>query len=213
MSIRLIFFTYLLLVVLLLLFTAFAVAVIGVEARFLIRFVPLSGTQFAVFTLLSTAIVAFSAIRLGMGLREYIVTLLASPLLGAGLLALAWGLQRILPGLDFWVAALLTWGMAAAITLGFSDRILDFGLPLVEELEEWEEEGEWEEEEEEYEPPPPVRVRRLPRTGPPIRTQRMTTDEEEAEDPWANVKRNDPCPCGSGKKYKNCHGRAKKQKR
>ncbi len=22
------------------------------------------------------------------------------------------------------------------------------------------------------------------------------------------VGRNDPCPCGSGKKYKNCHGRA-----
>lgn len=24
---------------------------------------------------------------------------------------------------------------------------------------------------------------------------------------FTNVKRNDPCPCGSGKKYKNCHGR------
>ncbi|MGO2199950.1 SEC-C metal-binding domain-containing protein [Lactococcus laudensis] len=24
---------------------------------------------------------------------------------------------------------------------------------------------------------------------------------------FSNVKRNDPCPCGSGKKYKNCHGR------
>jgi preprotein translocase subunit SecA len=22
------------------------------------------------------------------------------------------------------------------------------------------------------------------------------------------VGRNDPCPCGSGKKYKNCHGKA-----
>ncbi|MBR6947935.1 MAG: SEC-C domain-containing protein [Muribaculaceae bacterium] len=21
------------------------------------------------------------------------------------------------------------------------------------------------------------------------------------------IGRNDPCPCGSGKKYKNCHGR------
>ena len=26
-------------------------------------------------------------------------------------------------------------------------------------------------------------------------------------DPYANVERNDPCPCGSGKKFKNCHGR------
>jgi preprotein translocase subunit SecA len=23
---------------------------------------------------------------------------------------------------------------------------------------------------------------------------------------WSNVKRNDPCPCGSGKKFKKCHG-------
>ena len=23
----------------------------------------------------------------------------------------------------------------------------------------------------------------------------------------ARLGRNDPCPCGSGKKYKNCHGR------
>lgn len=23
---------------------------------------------------------------------------------------------------------------------------------------------------------------------------------------WSNVGRNDPCPCGSGKKYKKCHG-------
>ena len=25
--------------------------------------------------------------------------------------------------------------------------------------------------------------------------------------PYANVGRNEPCPCGSGKKFKNCHGR------
>jgi preprotein translocase subunit SecA len=29
---------------------------------------------------------------------------------------------------------------------------------------------------------------------------------KDANDPWANVGRNDPCPCGSGKKYKKCHG-------
>jgi preprotein translocase subunit SecA len=23
---------------------------------------------------------------------------------------------------------------------------------------------------------------------------------------WASVGRNDPCPCGSGKKFKKCHG-------
>ena len=29
-----------------------------------------------------------------------------------------------------------------------------------------------------------------------------------ADDPFANIGRNDKCPCGSGKKYKLCHGRA-----
>lgn len=33
-----------------------------------------------------------------------------------------------------------------------------------------------------------------------------TTDETEDKDPFA-VSRNAPCPCGSGKKYKYCHGR------
>jgi preprotein translocase subunit SecA len=26
--------------------------------------------------------------------------------------------------------------------------------------------------------------------------------------PYAGVGRNDPCPCGSGKKFKKCHGAA-----
>jgi len=29
----------------------------------------------------------------------------------------------------------------------------------------------------------------------------------DGPDPYMNVGRNDPCPCGSGKKFKNCHGR------
>ena len=28
----------------------------------------------------------------------------------------------------------------------------------------------------------------------------------KANQAFANVGRNDPCPCGSGKKYKHCHG-------
>jgi preprotein translocase subunit SecA len=31
--------------------------------------------------------------------------------------------------------------------------------------------------------------------------------ESKADDPYANVGRNAPCPCGSGKKFKMCHGR------
>jgi preprotein translocase subunit SecA len=33
---------------------------------------------------------------------------------------------------------------------------------------------------------------------------RAATVVKDKEDPWANVGRNDPCPCGSGKKFKKC---------
>jgi preprotein translocase subunit SecA len=33
--------------------------------------------------------------------------------------------------------------------------------------------------------------------------------ERDPNDPatWGKVGRNEPCPCGSGKKFKHCHGR------
>jgi preprotein translocase subunit SecA len=39
--------------------------------------------------------------------------------------------------------------------------------------------------------------------------QQQASDSPEAmpSDPaWADTPRNAPCPCGSGKRYKNCHG-------
>ena len=41
---------------------------------------------------------------------------------------------------------------------------------------------------------------------PPKETVKTGTIVKDKSDPWANVGRNDPCPCGSGKKYKKCHG-------
>ncbi len=35
---------------------------------------------------------------------------------------------------------------------------------------------------------------------------KAATVTKDTSDPFANVGRNDPCPCGSGKKYKKCHG-------
>ncbi len=35
---------------------------------------------------------------------------------------------------------------------------------------------------------------------------RPATVVKDKDDPYANVGRNDPCPCGSGKKFKKCHG-------
>ena len=45
--------------------------------------------------------------------------------------------------------------------------------------------------------------------------QRLACSKEVAEakaekgEDGKKVGRNDPCPCGSGKKYKNCHGKDK----
>ncbi len=36
--------------------------------------------------------------------------------------------------------------------------------------------------------------------------QDVASDQRAAPVDWSNVGRNDPCPCGSGKKFKKCHG-------
>jgi preprotein translocase subunit SecA len=40
----------------------------------------------------------------------------------------------------------------------------------------------------------------------PAATGKAQTYEKDKQDPYVSVGRNDPCPCGSGKKYKKCHG-------
>ena len=39
-------------------------------------------------------------------------------------------------------------------------------------------------------------------------TSRKSSSDIDPNDPstWGKVSRNKPCPCGSGKKYKHCHG-------
>ncbi len=46
-------------------------------------------------------------------------------------------------------------------------------------------------------------------TAPPPKpaAARPQTFEKDKDDPFADVGRNDPCPCGSGLKYKKCHGK------
>ena len=40
----------------------------------------------------------------------------------------------------------------------------------------------------------------------PQPTGKAKTYVKDKDDPYQNVGRNDPCPCGSGKKFKKCHG-------
>jgi preprotein translocase subunit SecA len=41
----------------------------------------------------------------------------------------------------------------------------------------------------------------------PIRMRKATAVDPNDPSTWGKVARNDKCPCGSGKKYKHCHGR------
>jgi preprotein translocase subunit SecA len=42
--------------------------------------------------------------------------------------------------------------------------------------------------------------------GPPA-TPPRTKQQTVVNDEWSKTGRNEPCPCGSGKKFKLCHGR------
>jgi preprotein translocase subunit SecA len=44
-------------------------------------------------------------------------------------------------------------------------------------------------------------------TAPDESGEAQTTVDQSTVNPFANVSRNDPCPCGSGKKFKHCHGK------
>ena len=42
----------------------------------------------------------------------------------------------------------------------------------------------------------------------PVRSRRASLDVDPNDpDTWGRVSRNAPCPCGSGKKFKQCHGK------
>jgi preprotein translocase subunit SecA len=66
--------------------------------------------------------------------------------------------------------------------------------------------------EEELAPPPPSQRVVESRHDPAMGDDRgngaaVATATAVAASPWARTPRNAPCPCGSGKKYKHCHGR------
>ena len=54
---------------------------------------------------------------------------------------------------------------------------------------------------------PPVKAASAGAPAPAPAPAKPQTFQKDPDDPYANVGRNDPCPCGSGKKFKKCHGR------
>ena len=118
-------------------------------------------------------------------------------LLSLGFVGMGWLLSRILPLSLFEasVIAILS-GLGLAYVIG---QIVSIPTgPTYDE--DWEDEEDWDEEdwdeewEDEYEEP--ISFPQWRRRG-----------EKSTDVPL--VGRNDPCPCGSGKKYKYCHGRKK----
>jgi preprotein translocase subunit SecA len=56
-------------------------------------------------------------------------------------------------------------------------------------------------------PPPPEPGASAPPSGPPLRPRPAAEPITPYVREQPKVGRNDPCPCGSGKKFKQCHGR------
>jgi preprotein translocase subunit SecA len=52
----------------------------------------------------------------------------------------------------------------------------------------------------------PVTARKDPLIVGAGRTRSFSGNNSAPNADWSNVGRNDPCPCGSGKKFKKCHG-------
>ncbi|NVK35558.1 MAG: SEC-C domain-containing protein, partial [Rhodobacteraceae bacterium] len=56
--------------------------------------------------------------------------------------------------------------------------------------------------------PPPLEMPEMHshHTDPQTGEDEVQQRDPESPDTWGKVGRNEPCPCGSGKKYKHCHG-------
>lgn len=120
-------------------------------------------------------------------------------LLSLGFVGMGWLLSRILP-LSLFEASVI------ALLSGFSLAyvVSQIVLSTKPTYEGWEDEEDWDEEdwdeeweEDEYEEPIPF----------PQWRRRGGEAQKSTDVPV--VGRNDPCPCGSGKKYKYCHGKKK----
>lgn len=55
--------------------------------------------------------------------------------------------------------------------------------------------------------PEPMPVQQAPQNDQGSALDQMTSEEELDPAIFAHVGRNDPCPCGSGRRFKDCHGR------
>jgi len=200
--------TVALVLIVVLIFTSIGVAILAATGWLLTLITSLTFPQAVLVTgAIGLAIAYISQRELTMSVFESaLLVLIMTPLASLSFMGVAWGLDRFSP-LDFWQATWLVTATGLMVLYLFMQRVVKFsfdkkGREEQDDEEEWDED-EWydEEDEEEWDedewddddamPPPPSR--------------RQSWLSQESGIPV--VGRNEPCPCGSGKKYKYCHGR------
>ncbi len=187
-------------------FTAIGTAIVAAVAWLLTSITPLAFPQATLVVGATSLIVAYiSQRKLAMGVIETgLLVLVMTPLTSLCLAGLAWGLNHLSP-LDFWQATLLVTAVGLGVFYLFTQQVGDIVSLSRRDEEELDEEEDWDEEDEygdwdegdwdEHED-----------DGAFLSPQPQ--DRPASEIPV--VGRNEPCPCGSGKKYKYCHGRKSK---
>jgi hypothetical protein len=193
-------------------FTTIGTAIVAGVAWLLMSITPLTFPQAALVVGATSLIVAYiSQRKLAMGVIETgLLVLVMTPLTSLCLAGLAWGLNHLSP-LDFWQATLLVTAVGLGVFYLFTQQVGDVVSLSRREEEESEEEEDWDDEEDEYgdwdegdwDEDEDDDTSLSPRPS-----GHRPQDRPEAEIPV--VGRNEPCPCGSGKKYRYCHGRKSK---
>jgi hypothetical protein len=193
-------------------FTAVGTAIVAAIAWLLTSIAPLTFPQAALVVGATGLIVAYiSQRKLAMGVLETgLLVLVMTPLTSLCLAGLAWGLTHLSP-LDFWQATLLVTAVGLGVFYLFTQQVGDVVSLNRRDEEESDEEEDWDDDEEEgdeygdwdegdWDEDEDDGTFLAPRPS-----ERRPLDRSESEIPV--VGRNEPCPCGSGKKYRYCHGR------
>jgi len=191
-------------------FTAIGTAIVAAVAWLLASIAPLTFPQAALVVGATSLSVAYiSQRKLAMGVIETgLLVLVMTPLTSLCLAGLAWGLNHLSP-LDFWQATLLVTAVGLGVFYLFTQQVGDVVSLNRRDEEESDEEEDWDDEEEdEYGDWDEGDWNEDEDDGTflsPRPSGRRSQDRPESEIPV--VGRNEPCPCGSGKKYRYCHGR------
>ena len=148
----------------------------------------------AVGVLLALAVGAFLVVLLAAGIGALIARLLPFSMFEATLLALI-----ALIG----VVVVIWRAVTTILSTPSPGSDEDDEEELIDEWDAEREDYDWEDEDADWDAERDEEFSDQPDLRPPFRGWQQPIKSTEFE----GVGRNEPCPCGSGKKYKNCHGK------